>query len=94
VIFNPNYGLFEYSKHDEYILRINPASGINPDHLSYFKFIGRIVGLAIFHGRFLDVFLVPSFYKMILEKHVSIADLEAVDTDLHRAFTWMLFVIS
>ncbi|PPQ70016.1 hypothetical protein CVT26_013304 [Gymnopilus dilepis] len=89
-VFNPSYGLFEYSTHDNYTLQINPASGINPDHLSYFKFIGRILGLAIFHRRFLDAYFVPSFYKMILGKHVSLADLEAVDADLHRSLKWML----
>ncbi|KXN88286.1 putative E3 ubiquitin-protein ligase hulA [Leucoagaricus sp. SymC.cos] len=89
-IFNPSYGLFEYSTHDNYTLQINHASGINPDHLSYFKFIGRTVGLAIFHRRFLDAYFVPSLYKMILSKHVSIADLEAVDADLHRSLVWML----
>ena len=89
-IFNPSYGLFEYSTHDNYTLQINPASGINPDHLSYFKFIGRIVGLAIFHRRFLDAYFVPSFYKMILGKAMAISDLEAVNTELHRSLKWML----
>ncbi|KAF8798976.1 HECT-domain-containing protein [Phlegmacium glaucopus] len=89
-IFNPSYGLFEYSTHDNYTLQINNASGINPDHLSYFKFIGRCLGLAIFHRRFLDAYFVPSFYKMILGKHMSLVDLEAVDADLHRSLGWML----
>ncbi|KAK0464380.1 uncharacterized protein EV420DRAFT_1039042 [Desarmillaria tabescens] len=89
-IFNPCYGLFEYSTHDNYTLQINPASAINPDHLSYFKFIGRCLGLAIFHRRFLDVYFVPSFYKMMLGKHMSLADLESVDADLHRSLVWML----
>ncbi|KAJ7288274.1 hypothetical protein C8J57DRAFT_1279672 [Mycena rebaudengoi] len=89
-IFNPSYGLFEYSTHDNYTLQINPASGINPDHLSYFKFIGRCLGLAIFHRRFLDAYFVPSFYKMILGKTMALADLEAVDADLHRSLGWML----
>jgi len=89
-IFNPSYGLFEYSTHDNYTLQINPASGINPDHLSYFKFIGRCLGLAIFHRRFLDAYFVPSFYKMILGKHMALADLESVDADLHRSLNWML----
>lgn len=89
-IFNPSYGLFEYSTHDNYTLQINPASGINPDHLSYFKFIGRCLGLAIFHRRFLDAYFVPSFYKMILGKHMTLSDLEAVDADLHRSLVWML----
>jgi len=89
-IFNPSYGLFEYSTHDNYTLQINNASGINPDHLSYFKFIGRCLGLAIFHRRFLDAYFVPSFYKMILGKHMSLVDLEAVDAELHRSLGWML----
>ncbi|TFK61394.1 HECT-domain-containing protein [Pluteus cervinus] len=89
-MFNPSYGLFEYSTHDNYTLQINPASGINPDHLSYFKFIGRCLGLAIFHRRFLDAYFVPSFYKMMLGKQVTLADLESVDADLHRSLQWML----
>ncbi|KAG6900049.1 hypothetical protein C0993_003680 [Termitomyces sp. T159_Od127] len=89
-IFNPSYGLFEYSAHDNYTLQINPASGINPDHLSYFKFIGRCLGLAIFHRRFLDAYFVPSFYKMVLSKNMTLVDLESVDADLHRSLVWML----
>ncbi|KAF8627498.1 hypothetical protein AX17_006309 [Amanita inopinata Kibby_2008] len=89
-VFDPSYGLFEYSAHDNYTLQINPVSGINPDHLSYFKFIGRIVGLAIFHRRFLDSYFVPSFYKMILGKHMALADLEGIDADHHRSLVWML----
>ncbi|KAH8825350.1 hypothetical protein DL96DRAFT_1612904 [Flagelloscypha sp. PMI_526] len=89
-IFNPSYGLFEYSTHDNYTLQINPASGINPDHLSYFKFIGRCLGLAIFHRRFLDAYFVPSFYKMVLGKNMTLVDLESVDADLHRSLVWML----
>src|SRR3978361_1557782 len=57
-MFNPFYCLFEYSAHDNYTLQINPHSGINPEHLNYFKFIGRVVGLAIFHRRFLDAFFI------------------------------------
>ncbi|KAF8158110.1 HECT-domain-containing protein [Crassisporium funariophilum] len=89
-ILNPSYGLFEYSTHDNYTLQISHASGINPDHLSYFKFIGRCLGLAIFHRHFLDTYFVPSFYKMILGKRVALVDLEAVDADLHRSLVWML----
>jgi len=89
-MFNPSYGLFEYSTHDNYTLQINPASAINPDHLTYFKFIGRCLGLAIFHRRFLDAYFVPSFYKMILGKHMTLPDLESVDADLHRSLVWML----
>lgn len=89
-MFNPFYCLFEYSAHDNYTLQINPASGVNPEHLNYFKFIGRCLGLGIFHRRFLDAYFIVSFYKMILKKKVAIPDLESVDAELHRGMTWML----
>jgi E3 ubiquitin-protein ligase NEDD4 len=93
-MFNPFYCLFEYSAHDNYTLQINPASGVNPEHLNYFKFIGRCLGLGIFHRRFLDAYFIVAFYKMILKKKVVIADLESVDAELHRGLTWMLCVPS
>ncbi|KAH8101291.1 ubiquitin-protein ligase [Cristinia sonorae] len=89
-MFNPFYCLFEYSTQDNYTLQINPASGVNPEHLMYFKFIGRCLGLAIFHRRFLDAYFIAAFYKMILRRKVVINDLESVDADLHRGLTWML----
>lgn len=89
-MFNPFYCLFEYSAHDNYTLQINPHSGINPEHLNYFKFIGRVVGLAIFHRRFLDAFFIGALYKMVLNKPVNLADMEGVDADFHRSLQWML----
>ncbi|EXJ68278.1 E3 ubiquitin-protein ligase hulA [Cladophialophora psammophila CBS 110553] len=89
-MFNPFYCLFEYSAHDNYTLQINPHSGINPEHLNYFKFIGRVVGLAIFHRRFLDSFFIGAFYKMMLRKKVAINDMEGVDEEYHKNLTWML----
>ncbi len=89
-MFNPFYCLFEYSAHDNYTLQINPHSGINPEHLNYFKFIGRVVGLSIFHRRFLDAFFIVSIYKMILHKKVVVGDMESVDADFFRSLTWIL----
>ncbi|KAI9739424.1 MAG: hypothetical protein M1818_005112 [Claussenomyces sp. TS43310] len=89
-MFNPFYCLFEYSAHDNYTLQINPHSGINPEHLNYFKFIGRVVGLAIFHRRFLDAFFIGALYKMMLNKPVSLQDMEGVDADFHRSLVWTL----
>ena len=40
---------------DNYTLQINALSGIlNEEHLNYFEFIGRIAGMAVFHGKLLD----------------------------------------
>ena len=48
IVFNPP------APSDIYTLQINPNSAINPDHLQYFEFIGRIVGMAVFHGKLID----------------------------------------
>jgi len=44
-ILNPMYCLFEYASQNNYTLQINPRSGVNPDHLKYFKFVGRIIAM-------------------------------------------------
>jgi E3 ubiquitin-protein ligase NEDD4 len=89
-IFNPFYVMFEYSSHNDYIVHINPHSGINSEHLSYFKSVGRILGLGIFHGRFINAHFTASFYKTILKKKITTADLESTDPELHQALTDML----
>ena len=66
-LFNPYYGLFEYSANDVYTLQINPDSGLyNEHHLQMFHFIGRIVGMAIFHQKLVNGFFIRPFYSMML----------------------------
>ncbi|XP_051907248.1 E3 ubiquitin-protein ligase NEDD4-like isoform X10 [Hippocampus zosterae] len=90
-MFNPYYGLFEYSATDNYTLQINPNSGLcNEDHLSYFKFIGRVAGMAVFHGKLLDGFFIRPFYKMMLGKQISLNDMESVDSEYYNSLKWIL----
>ncbi|KAK3091923.1 hypothetical protein FSP39_023756 [Pinctada imbricata] len=89
-MLNPYYGLFQYARDDIYTLQINPDSGVNPEHLSYFHFVGRIIGLAIFHGHYLDGGFTMPFYKQLLSKPVTLGDLEDVDPELHRSLVWLL----
>lgn len=44
----------------------------NPDHLNYFKFIGRVAGMAVYHGKLLDGFFIRPFYKMMLCKKITL----------------------
>ncbi|TPX39610.1 hypothetical protein SeMB42_g06302 [Synchytrium endobioticum] len=89
-MFNPFYCLFEYSASDNYTLQINPNSGINPNHLNYFRFVGRIVGLAIFHQKYIDAFFISAFYKMLLRKRITLQDLQSVDLLLYNNLQWAL----
>lgn len=90
-MFNPYYGLFEYSSADKYTLQIKPSSGrCNELHLTYFKFIGRVAGMAIYHGKLLEAFFIRPFYKMMLGKPITLKDMESVDSEYYRSLNYIL----
>ncbi|PRD28874.1 UNVERIFIED_CONTAM: smurf2 [Trichonephila clavipes] len=89
-MLNPYYGLFQYTRDDIYTLQINHDSSVNPEHLSYFHFVGRVIGLAVFHGHYIDGGFTLPFYKMLLNKPITLEDIEAVDPELQRSLKWML----
>ncbi|XP_034925181.1 E3 ubiquitin-protein ligase UPL1 isoform X3 [Populus alba] len=68
----------------------NPNSVYQTEHLSYFKFVGRVVAKALFDGQLLDVYFTRSFYKHILGVKVTYHDIEAVDPDYYKNLKWML----
>ncbi|XP_064123953.1 NEDD4-like E3 ubiquitin-protein ligase WWP1 isoform X4 [Loxodonta africana] len=88
-VLNPMYCLFEYAGKNNYCLQINPASAINPDHLSYFCFIGRFIAMALFHGKFIDTGFSLPFYKRMLSKKLTIKDLESIDTEFYNSLIWI-----
>lgn len=64
-IFNQDYALFEKSSSGS-TYQPNPKSYVNPDHLNYFKFIGRFIGKALVERELIDAYFTRAFYKMIL----------------------------
>jgi E3 ubiquitin-protein ligase HUWE1 len=82
-IFNPNYALFT-STEDGSTFQPNPNSSINPDHLSYFRFVGRIVGKAVSDGFLLDAHFTRSLYKHMLGIKPTHHDMEAIDPDYYK----------
>ncbi|XP_014672884.1 PREDICTED: E3 ubiquitin-protein ligase SMURF2-like [Priapulus caudatus] len=89
-MLNPYYGLFQYSRDDIYTLQINTDSAINPEHLSYFHFVGRVIGMAVFHAHYIDGGFTLPFYKQLLNKPITLDDIEEVDPDLYRSMIWIL----
>ncbi|KAI8810926.1 hypothetical protein BJ742DRAFT_675473 [Cladochytrium replicatum] len=89
-MFNPDYALFKPSAADRVTYQPNRFSGINPDHLLYFKFVGRIIGKAIYDGRLLDAYFTRSFYKCMLGIAVDWKDMEAIDPEFHKSLEWIL----
>lgn len=89
-MFNPDYALFQPCAADRTTYQPNRMSYVNPDHLSFFKFVGRIIGKAIYDGRLLDAYFTRSFYKHILGKPVDYRDLESIDPEYFKSLEWML----
>ncbi|KAI9282595.1 hypothetical protein BY458DRAFT_552211 [Sporodiniella umbellata] len=89
-MFDPNYALFITSAADKLTYQPNRASAVNPDHLSFFKFVGRVIGKAIYDGRLLDAYFTRSFYKHILRRPVDYRDVEAIDPEYYKSLVWML----
>ena len=66
-------------------MEINPLSKIiEPNYLQYFRFIGRIIGLAIYNKQYLPISFTLLMYKKILNKSFVFSDLEFLDPQLYQ----------
>jgi E3 ubiquitin-protein ligase HUWE1 len=63
---------------------------VNNEHLSFFKFVGRVMGKAIYDGYHLDAFFTRAFYKHILGQEVTYNDMEDLDPDFYKNLKWLL----
>jgi len=88
-VLNPMYCLFEYANKNNYSLQINPASYVNPDHLHYFKFIGRFIAMALYHGKFIYSGFTMPFYKRMLNKKLTMKDIESIDPEFYNSLVWV-----
>lgn len=87
-MFNPNYCLFIPTADSAF--QPNKDSAINPDHLRYFKFIGRVIGKALYDNQLLDAHFTRSFYKHILGAPIGYTDIEAIDPEYYKNLKWIL----
>ncbi|XP_054168845.1 E3 ubiquitin-protein ligase HUWE1-like isoform X3 [Oppia nitens] len=89
-IFNPMYALFTTSPGDRVTYMINSASHCNSNHLSYFKFVGRVIAKAIYDNKLLECYFTRSFYKHILGKLVKYTDMESEDYAFYQGLVFLL----
>ncbi|ATY58877.1 E3 ubiquitin-ligase TOM1 [Cordyceps militaris] len=98
-MFDPNNALFipvssdrttfHPNKLSKFHLNEDSNAGESTDSI-HFKFIGRIIGKALYEGRLLDCFFSRAVYKRILGKSVSVKDMESFDPDYYKSLCWML----
>lgn len=89
-MFDPNNALFQPCAADKLTYQPNKNSWVNPEHLSFFKFVGRVIGKAIYDGRLLDAYFARSLYRQILGKPVDYRDVEWVDPEYYNSLCWIL----
>ncbi|XP_028411052.1 E3 ubiquitin-protein ligase HACE1-like [Dendronephthya gigantea] len=88
-ILNPDFALFTQSV-DGTTFQPCSNSEINPDHLNYFRFAGRIIGLSLYNRLHLNVYFTRSFYKHILGIPVSYQDVSSIDPEYAKNLQWIL----
>ncbi|KAF7981836.1 hypothetical protein HWV62_31363 [Athelia sp. TMB] len=89
-MFDPNNALFQPCAADRLTYQPNKNSWVNPEHLSFFKFVGRVIGKAIYDGRLLDAYFAKSLYRQLLGKQVDYKDVEWVDPEYYNSLCWIL----
>jgi E3 ubiquitin-protein ligase HECW2 len=89
-LFNPYYGLFEYSASDMYTVQISPISSFQEHALEWFQFAGRVLAIALMHQYLLDAFFTRPFYKALLkDTNWSLSDLETLDPEYYQSLIWI-----
>lgn len=64
-MFNPGYALFQPQAADALTYQPNKSSAINPEHLSFFKFVGRIIGKALHDQRILEAYFSRCAFSLL-----------------------------
>lgn len=67
-LFNPEFALFRTAPADRNRLFPNLNSDVNPGHLSYFRFCGRFIALAIAHEMPLGITLCSALADGLLRR--------------------------
>ena len=85
-IFDADSGLWLSSSGNQMLMRINPASEVScpDDHLIYFRFLGRVLGKALFEGQIVSGHMVQYLYKYMLGWPITFNDLESVDQEIYE----------
>jgi len=89
-MFLADYALFNSVASDRTTFHPNALSEINDEHLVTFKFVGRIIGKALYEGRHLDAHFSRAVYRRILGKSVSLKDMESLDLEYYKSLVWIL----
>ncbi|XP_060212732.1 E3 ubiquitin-protein ligase UPL5 [Lycium barbarum] len=84
-IFNPQNALFVACPNDRRRFFPNPASKVDPLHLEYFGFSGRVIALALMHKIQVGVVFDRVFFCQLSGKNISLDDIRDADPYLYSS---------
>ncbi|KAF8075419.1 hypothetical protein N665_1095s0010 [Sinapis alba] len=84
-IFSPERTLFIRSADDFRRFSPNPASKVDPLHLDYFKFTGRVIALALMHNVQVGVLFDRVFYLQLINQTISLEDIKDADQIMYNS---------
>ncbi|TYG65617.1 hypothetical protein ES288_D06G200600v1 [Gossypium darwinii] len=84
-IFNPENALFVPCSNDRRRFFPNPASRVDPLHLEYFRFAGRVIALALMHKVQVGVVFDRVFFQQLAGMHISLEDIRETDPCLYSS---------
>mmetsp|Transcript_24039 Transcript_24039/g.31963 ORF Transcript_24039/g.31963 Transcript_24039/m.31963 type:complete len:755 (-) Transcript_24039:785-3049(-) len=93
-VFDPDMGLWQSTEANQMMMQINPASEIScpDDHLIYFRFLGRVMGKALFDRQLVAGHMVQHLYKHMLGWPVTFSDLEHVDEEYYNSLKQLKYI--
>lgn len=84
-IFSPGNALFLSCPNDPRRVFPSPASGMNPEHLSLFRFSGQVIALALMHKVQVNVVFSSIFFKQLAGLAISWEDVKDADPFLYQS---------
>ena len=89
-VLDPQVALFSKSN-ENYVYQINASSHVNPEHLDYFNFLGKLLAKCICDGITTPFsHFTPDVYNVLLQKPTYFSDLQIIDADIYRSLQWIL----
>ncbi|KAK2951589.1 putative E3 ubiquitin-protein ligase pub3 [Blattamonas nauphoetae] len=86
----PEYALFRPTADNPNVFEINPESGVNGAHLSYFRFVGRVLAKALFDRFLISAYFSPVIYKAIAGVAPTFEDLAKIDQQKYESLKTVL----
>jgi hypothetical protein len=91
-MLNPDIGLFVPSQGSKLAFQCNPASDVifANDNFVHFRFVGRIVGKALYDNMLLDAHFTRAMYKAMLRLPISLSDVQDTEPEVFKSLHWLL----